>query len=48
MSLRKMQRQILRNKGKLPMKKVVAKKLGISVKELNRRIKAKERGNNEQ
>ena len=41
--LRKMQRQIQKNNGTLTHKKVVAKKMGITVSEYNRRMAVKER-----
>lgn len=37
-TLRKLNRKVKKNKKELPMKKVVARKLGISNKELNRRF----------
>ena len=37
-TLRKLNREVKKNKKELPMKKVVARKLGISNKELNRRF----------
>lgn len=37
-TLRKLNREVKKNKNELPMKKVVARKLGISNKELNRRF----------
>lgn len=37
-TLRKLNREVRKNKKGLPMKKVVARKLGISNKELNRRF----------
>lgn len=48
-TLRKLNRQIQRNKGELPMKKVVSRKLGCTNKELNRRFfnKKKEDKDNE-
>ena len=36
-TLRKLNRQIQKNKGELPMKKVVARKLGLTNKELNKK-----------
>lgn len=42
-TLRKISRQIQRNKGELPMKKVVARKLGLTNKELNRKFFSKNR-----
>ena len=42
MSMRKLKRQIQRNSGEYISKKAVAKKLGISVSELNRRLKKRE------
>lgn len=44
-TLRKLNREVKKNKNELPMKKVVARKLGISNKELNRRFLKK--GENE-
>lgn len=41
-TLRKLNREVRKNKRELPMKKVVARKLGISNKELNRRFFKKE------
>lgn len=41
-TLRKLNREVKKNKKELPMKKVVARKLGISNKELNRRFFKKE------
>lgn len=41
-TLRKLKREVKKNKKELPMKKVVARKLGISNKELNRRFFKKE------
>ena len=41
-TLRKLNREVKMNKKELPMKKVVARKLGISNKELNRRFFKKE------
>ena len=41
-TLRKLNREVKKNKKELPMKKVVAWKLGISNKELNRRFFKKE------
>lgn len=41
-TLRKLNREVRKNKKELPMKKVVARKLGISNKELNRRFFKKE------
>lgn len=41
-TIRKLNREVKKNKKELPMKKVVARKLGISNKELNRRFKKKE------
>lgn len=40
-TIRKLNREVKKNKKELPMKKVVARKLGISNKELNRRFKKK-------
>lgn len=40
---RKMQRQIQKNKGELTHKKVIARKMGCSVPELNRRLKRREK-----
>lgn len=40
---RKMQRQIQKNKGELMHKKVIARKLGCSVPELNERLKRREK-----
>lgn len=37
-TLRKLNREVKKNKNELPMKKVVSRKLGISNKELNRRF----------
>lgn len=37
-TLRKLNREVRKNKKELPMKKVVARKLGISNKELKRRF----------
>lgn len=42
MSLRNIQRGMKKKKGELPHKKVVARKLGITVKELNKKLKRKE------
>lgn len=36
-TLRKLDREIRRNKKKLPMKKVVARKLGLTIDELNKK-----------
>lgn len=36
-TLRKLNRQIQKNKKELPMKKVVARKLGLTNKELNKK-----------
>lgn len=41
-TLRKLNREVKKNKKELPMKKVVARKLGVSNKELNRRFFKKE------
>jgi hypothetical protein len=41
-TLRKLNREVKKSKKELPMKKVVARKLGISNKELNRRFFKKE------
>lgn len=41
-TLRKLNREVKKNKKELSMKKVVARKLGISNKELNRRFFKKE------
>lgn len=41
-TMRKLNREVKKNKKELPMKKVVARKLGISNKELNRRFFKKE------
>ena len=38
---RKIQRQIQRNNGTLDHKKVIARKLGCSIKELNKRMERK-------
>lgn len=48
-TLRKLKRDRLRNDGQLPMKKVVARKLGLTNKELNRKYfkKSKEDKGNE-
>ena len=40
---RKMKRQIQKNNGELTHKKVLAKKLGCSVSELNKRMERKEK-----
>ena len=40
---RKMQRQIQRNNGELTHKKVIARKMGCSVPELNKRLKRREK-----
>ena len=40
---RKMQRQIQRNKGTLEHKKVIARKLGITTKELAKRMDRREK-----
>ena len=40
---RKMQRQIQRNNGTLVHKKVIAKKMGCSVREYDERMKRRER-----
>ena len=40
---RKIQRQIQRNNGELTYKKVIAKKMGCSVPELNKRLKRREK-----
>jgi len=40
---RKMQRQAQKNNGGLDHKKVIAKKLGCSVQELNKRMKRREK-----
>lgn len=39
---RKMQRQIQKNNGELTYKKVIARKMGCSVSELNKRLKRRE------
>nr|DAZ15651.1 MAG TPA: hypothetical protein [Caudoviricetes sp.] len=41
-TIRKLNREVKKNKKELPMKKVVARKFGISNKELNRRFFKKE------
>lgn len=41
-TLRKLNREVKKNKKEFPMKKVVARKLGVSNKELNRRFFKKE------
>lgn len=44
--MRNLKRQIEKNKGELPMKKALARKMGISLEELNDRFfKKKERRN---
>lgn len=40
---RKMQRQIQKNSGELTYKKVIARKIGCSVTELNKRLKRREK-----
>ena len=40
---RKMQRQIQKNNGELTHKKVIARKMGCSVTELNKRLKRREK-----
>lgn len=40
---RKMQRQIQKNKGTLTHKKAVAKKMGISLSEYNKRMERREK-----
>ena len=40
---RKMQRKIQKNNGELTYKKVIARKLGCSVKELNKRLDRREK-----
>ena len=40
---RKIQRQLQRSNGELTYKKVVARKLGINVPELNKRMERKEK-----
>ena len=40
---RKMQRQIQKNNGELTYKKVIARKFGRSVKELNKRLERREK-----
>lgn len=40
---RKMQRQIQKNNGELTHKKVIARKMGCSVPELNKRLKRREK-----
>lgn len=40
---RKMQRQIQKNNGALTYKKVIARKMGCSVPELNKRLKRREK-----
>lgn len=42
-SLRKMQRSIQKSKGELTHKKVIAKKLGCSVADLNKRMERREK-----
>lgn len=42
MSTRKLKRQIQKNKGTFTYKKVIAKKLGCSVKELDKKLHKKE------
>jgi hypothetical protein len=45
---RKLKRQIQRNNGTLPMKKVIARKMGKSLAEVNRRyFNKKKNGGNE-
>lgn len=48
-TLRKLSRGVKRNKNELPMKKVVARKLGLTNKELNKKYfkKSKEDKSNE-
>ena len=41
-TIRKMKRQIQKNNGSLTYKKVIAKKLGCSVKQVNKKLKNKE------
>ena len=41
--MRNLKRQIKRKHGELPMKKVVARKMGISLDELNKRFFKKEK-----
>lgn len=41
--MRNLKRQIQRKQGELPMKKVVARKMGISLEELNKRFFKKEK-----
>lgn len=43
MGMRKLKRQILRNNGILDFKKVIARQLGCSTKELNRKMKQQEK-----
>lgn len=40
---RKMQRQIQKNNGELTYKKVISRKMGCSVPELNKRLKRREK-----
>ena len=40
--MRNLKRQLQRKQGELPMKKVIARKMGISLEELNRRFFKKE------
>ncbi len=40
---RKMKRQLQKNKGELIYKKVIARKMGCSVSELNKRLKRREK-----
>ena len=40
---RKMQRQIQKNNGELTYKKVIARKFGCSVKDLNKRLERREK-----
>ena len=42
-SKRNMQRQIQKNNGDLTYKKVIARKFGCSVKELNKRLERREK-----
>lgn len=41
-TIRKMKRQIQKNSGSLTYKKVIAKELGCSVKQVNKKLKNKE------
>lgn len=46
-TLRKLSRTVKKNKNELPMKKVVARKLGLTNKELNNKFFKKEKDEEE-